>query len=125
MADRITSPADLLAMAAKAKEGIDLRSGVKDVKVTVHMGTCGIASGARDVLAFFLREVGNARLDNVTVAQAGCAGLCDEEPMITITDAGGAVYHYGHLEDKARVREIVRRHLVEGTPVTEYLIKSA
>ena len=75
MADKITSPADLLAMAAKARGGIDLRSGVKDVKVTVHMGTCGIAAGARDVLASFLREVGEANLDNVTIAQAGCVGL--------------------------------------------------
>jgi NADP-reducing hydrogenase subunit HndB len=125
MADKIKSPADLLAMAAKAKEGIDLRSGVKDVKVTVHMGTCGIAAGARDVLATFLREVGEAKLDNVTIAQAGCAGLCEQEPMITITDADGAVYHYGLLEDKARVHEIVQRHLVGGAPVAEYLIKSA
>jgi NADP-reducing hydrogenase subunit HndB len=125
MADKIKSPADLLAMAAQAREGIDLRSGVKDVKVTVHMGTCGIAAGARDVLASFLREVGEARLANVTVAQAGCAGLCEQEPMITITDADGAVYHYGLLEDKARVHEIVQRHLVGGTPVAEYLITSA
>jgi len=125
MADKITSPADLLAMAAKAKGGIDLRSGVKDVKVTVHMGTCGIAAGARDVLASFLREVGEAKLDNVTIAQAGCAGLCEQEPMITITDADGAVYHYGLLEDKAKVHAIVQRHLVGGTPVAEYLIKSA
>ena len=125
MADKITSPADLLAMAAKAKGGIDLRSGVKDVKVTVHMGTCGIAAGARDVLASFLREVGEAKLDNVTIAQAGCAGLCEQEPMITITDADGAVYHYGLLEDKAKVHAIVQRHLVGGKPVAEYLIKSA
>jgi NADP-reducing hydrogenase subunit HndB len=125
MADKIKSPADLLAMAARAREGIDLRSGVKDVKVTVHMGTCGIAAGARDVLASFLREVGEARLDNVTIAQAGCAGLCEQEPMITITDADGAVYHYGVLEDKAKVHEIVERHLIGGRPVAEYLITSA
>jgi NADP-reducing hydrogenase subunit HndB len=125
MADKIKSPADLLAMAARAKGGIDLRSGVKDVKVTVHMGTCGIAAGARDVLASFLREVGEAKLDNVTIAQAGCAGLCEQEPMITITDADGAVYHYGLLEGKAKVHEIVQRHLVGGAPVAEYLIKSA
>ena len=29
--------------------------------------------------------------------------------MITITDADGAVYHYGLLEDKAKVHEIVQR----------------
>ena len=45
--------------------------------------------------------------------------------MITITDADGAVYHYGLLEDKAKVHAIVQRHLVGGKPVAEYLIKSA
>ena len=41
------------------------------------------------------------------------------------TDADGAVYHYGLLEDKAKVHAIVQRHLVGGKPVAEYLIKSA
>ena len=34
MADKINSPADLLAMAGKAKEDIGLRSGAKEIKVT-------------------------------------------------------------------------------------------
>jgi NADP-reducing hydrogenase subunit HndB len=125
MADKIKNPADLLAMATKAKEGIDLRAGAKEVQVTVHMGTCGIAAGARDVLADFLQEISAAGLTNVSLHQAGCAGLCEQEPMITITDADGKVFHYGLLEDKAMVHEIVERHLVGGAPVDVYLIKSA
>jgi len=72
-----------------------------------------------------MREMAAAGVDNVTLRQSGCAGLCEQEPMITITDADGAVYHYGLLEDKAKVHAIVQRHLVGGTPVAEYLIKSA
>jgi NADP-reducing hydrogenase subunit HndB len=125
MADKIKSPADLLAMAARAKEGLDLRSGAKEIKVTVHMGTCGIAAGARDLVVDFIGEIADAKLDNVTIHQAGCAGLCEMEPMATVEFAEGGVYHYGHLEDRAKVHEIVQSHLVGGSPVTAYLVKSA
>ena len=124
MADKIKSPSDLLAMAAKAKEGIDLRSGAKEIKVTVHMGTCGIAAGARDVVVNFMTEVADAKLDNVTVHQSGCAGLCEMEPMATVQFADGGAYRYGHLEGRDKVHEIVKSHLVEGAPVSAYLIKS-
>jgi NADP-reducing hydrogenase subunit HndB len=125
MADKIKSPADLLAMAGKAKEDIDLRSGAKEIKVTVHMGTCGIAAGARDVVVAFLSEIGDAKLDNVTIHQSGCAGLCEMEPMATVLFAEGAVFRYGHLEGREKVHEIVQSHLVGGTPVSAYLIKSS
>jgi NADP-reducing hydrogenase subunit HndB len=125
MADKIKSPADLLAMAGKAKEELDLRGGPKEIKVTVHMGTCGIAAGARDVVVAFLSEIGDAKLDNVTIHQSGCAGLCEMEPMATVSFADGSVFRYGHLEGRDKVHEIVQTHLVEGKPVTEYLVQSA
>jgi NADP-reducing hydrogenase subunit HndB len=125
MAPRINNPADLLALAAKAREEIELRSGAKATKVTVHMGTCGIAAGAREVLATLLQEITAAGLTDVSLHQAGCAGLCEQEPMITITDAAGGVYRYGLLDDKAKVRLIVRQHLVGGRPVDECLLKSS
>lgn len=124
MADKITSPADLLAMAAKAKEAIDLRSGAKEIKVTVHMGTCGIAAGARNVVVDFISEIADAKLDNVTIHQSGCAGLCEMEPMATVQFADGNVYRYGLLEGREKVHEIVASHLVGGTPVAAYLIES-
>ena len=124
MTDKIKSPADLLAMAARAKESVDLRSGAKEIKVTVHMGTCGIAAGARDVVVNFISEIADAKLDNVTIHQSGCAGLCEMEPMATVEFAEGDVFHYGRLEDPKKVHEIVHTHLVGGTPVVDYLIKS-
>ncbi len=124
MADRIKSPAELLAMAGKAREDLDLRSGPKEVRVTVHMGTCGIAAGARDVVVAFLTEIGEAKLDNVTIHQSGCVGLCEMEPMATVSNADGSVFRYGRLESRDKVHEIVQKHLVEGKPVAEYLIAS-
>ncbi len=124
MADKIKSPADLLAMAAKAKEAVDLRTGAKEIKVTVHMGTCGIAAGARDVVVNFISEIADAKLDNVTIHQSGCAGLCEMEPMATVEFAEGDVFRYGHLESRDKIHEIVHSHLMGGSPVDDYLIKS-
>ena len=67
------------------------------------MGTCGIAAGARDVVVSFLSEIGDAKLDNVTIHQSGCAGLCEMEPMATVQFADGSAYRYGHLEGREKV----------------------
>ena len=124
MAKKITSPADLKAVRDQAVADIDLRTGRKDLRVTVHMGTCGIAAGARDVLAALMAELAVEGAAKATLQQAGCAGLCDQEPMLSLTDKTGAVFRYGRL-DKNKAREIVRQHVVRGMPVNEYLIKNA
>ena len=123
MTDKITSPEQLLARADKAKADIDLRQGRKETQVTVHMGTCGIAAGARDVVVAFMTEMSDAGVTSVSLHQTGCAGLCEEEPMATITMADGTMYRYGLL-DKDKVHAIVTDHLVGGTPVNAYLIKT-
>ncbi len=123
MAAKITSPEQLKAIAETAKAAMGVREGRKETQVTVHMGTCGIAAGARDVLAAFMTEMAAAGVKGASLHQTGCAGLCEEEPMATITQADGTMYRYGLLDD-AKVREIVRGHLAGGAPVDAYLIKT-
>jgi len=122
MADRITSPDQLKALAEKAKAGIDLRDGRKETQVTVHMGTCGIAAGAREIVAAFMAEMAAAGITTASLHQTGCAGLCEEEPMTTITQVDGSLYRYGLL-DGEKVKTIVEQHLVGGSPVDAFLIK--
>lgn len=122
MAQRINSPKDLKALQEKAKSEIDLRSGPKDLRITVHMGTCGIAAGARDVLTALMAELGKGGAEKVSLTQSGCAGLCDQEPMLTLTDKAGGSFRYGRL-DKNKVGQIVRDHVLRGQPVLEYMIK--
>jgi NADP-reducing hydrogenase subunit HndB len=119
---KIESPEDLLKFREQARSEIDLRVGPKDILLTVHMGTCGIAAGARDVLATVVEELGAAGISNAAVQQTGCVGLCDREPMMTITDKSGAIFRYGAL-DRARTRDIILHHVLRGTVVNEYLIK--
>jgi len=121
--NKIKSPADLLALRDKAKEDVELRAGGKALRITVHMGTCGIASGARDVLKQLAAELSAAGAKDVTLTQTGCAGLCDQEPMISLTDATGSMVRYGKL-DAQKVGEIVRKHVLGGTPIVDYMIRA-
>jgi NADP-reducing hydrogenase subunit HndB len=123
MTEKIKNPADLMAMAAEAKAAVTVRDDDKAIQVTVHMGTCGIAAGARDVIATFMRELPAAGVTNVTLRQSGCAGLCEAEPMITVRVADDKPYHYGLL-DEPKIKTIVSQHLVGGTPVDELLVSS-
>ncbi len=119
---RINSPADLNALRDSAIADIDLRRGPKDIRITVHMGTCGIAAGAREVLAAIMQELKSENVPAVTIQQAGCVGLCDQEPMITVTAKGGEIYRYGRL-DRIRTREVVRSHILRGVVLQDCLIR--
>ena len=116
MAKKIKSPEELRLLREWVKSEIDIRSGPKEIQVVVHMGTCGLAAGARDVLAALATELTQTSVENVTLRQSGCRGLCDQEPMITVTDSAGQEYCYGRL-DRNKVHEIVRQHLLAGQPV--------
>ncbi len=122
MSERINSPKDLLKLREAARGQIDLRGGPKESQVVVHMGTCGIAAGARDVVAELAAELDKAGVTTVTVRQSGCLGLCDQEPMLTYTDKAGRNFLYVELT-REKVREIVAAHLVKGTPVEKYIMK--
>ncbi len=123
MVKRIGSPQDLKDLRDSARAETDLRGGPKDILITVHMGTCGIAAGARDILAQLAEELHLASVENVALKRSGCLGLCDQEPMVTFTDKTGKEFLYGKL-NKKRVHQIVRDHVLGGNPVTDYVIKA-
>ena len=64
-----------------ARREISRRDASFRGKVTVHMGTCGIAAGAKDVLTAFQAGLGGNGLRDVMLSTSGCAGMCSKEPM--------------------------------------------
>ncbi|MCJ7828691.1 MAG: (2Fe-2S) ferredoxin domain-containing protein, partial [Dehalococcoidia bacterium] len=56
----------------------------KKIQVKVHLGTCGISSGANSVLQAFEQGVKSHKLSDVSVLKAACIGLCDREPVVTV-----------------------------------------
>src|SRR5271157_4335940 len=75
---------DLAKITEETRRKMNVREGGGRVKITVHMGTCGIAAGARDIISSVLHEVESRNLNDIIVTNSGCAGLCSKEPMMTV-----------------------------------------
>ena len=111
--------ADLKKIKEQYHQG--LREGGFRVKITVHMGTCGIAAGARAIMNTVMEEIAKSDAKDVAVTTSGCAGLCSQEPMATIELAGEPPVKYISLtEDK--MRRIYAEHVKDGKPVQEYAL---
>jgi NADH:ubiquinone oxidoreductase subunit F (NADH-binding)/(2Fe-2S) ferredoxin len=96
-----------------------LEPGRKSVRITVHMGTCGISSGADKVLKVLQKEQERSRRDDILIVTSGCAGICNREPLITVERAGEEPVKYAQLNEQ-KARDIFRRHVLRGEPVKEW-----
>jgi len=114
---------DLKKIRDEAKRTLTLRSGVARAKMTVHMGTCGIAAGARDVMGALLKEIEKQKVADVIVTTSGCAGLCSREPMATVEITGQSPVKYADLKPDAIVK-VFNDHVLGGKIVTEYALAS-
>jgi len=116
---------ELKAIREKMQKQMDVRENNEDnIRVVVGMATCGIAAGARPVLAAFLEEVAKRELKNVTVTQTGCIGVCRLEPIAEVYVPGEEKVTYVKLKPEM-VPRIVTEHLVNHNVVTEYTIGAA
>ena len=114
-------PGDLEAIAEKSKRTMLLREGAGRAKVIVHMGTCGIAAGARKVMKAVMDEVEAKDLKDVIVTISSCAGLCSREPMVTVELEGQPAVKYVDM-DPEKVKKVLADHVVGGQIVTEYAL---
>ena len=112
---------ELRKKRAEAQKGIYLREGKYKGKIIVHMGTCGIAAGAREIVAAFLGEIENNTEKDVMLTTSGCAGLCSMEPMATVEILNSPSVKYGNLTTK-KVKKIFKEHILDGKIVKDYAI---
>lgn len=112
---------DLRKKRAEAQKGIYLREGEFRGKIIVHMGTCGIAAGARGIVAAFLEEIEKSGMKDIMITTSGCAGLCSKEPMATVEILGSPPVKYGELTPE-KARAIFKEHIVGGTAAVEYAL---
>lgn len=112
---------DLAKIREKTKSLITIRESQGRARVTVHMGTCGIAAGARDIMDALLDEIGKSEAQDVIVTTSGCAGLCNKEPMVTIELKGHPPVKYGDLTAQ-KMREIFVQHVLGSRIMTEYAL---
>ena len=114
-------PEDLDKISERMRAQTVLREGAGRVKITVHMGTCGIASGARDILKAFVEEKSKAEMQDVILTTSGCAGLCSHEPMATIELKDEAPVKYIDLTPE-KVKRIIEEHVMGGKIVADFAL---
>jgi len=90
------------------------------VRVRVGFGSCGIAAGARKVIAQFEKSLADKGLA-IAVEQTGCNGMCFNEPLVEVFDETGKVHLYGKVAPED-VDGIIEKHIVGGKAVDELLV---
>jgi len=112
---------ELRAIKEKNRGDVISRNEKGVPTVNVHMGTCGIAAGAREVLTAIMDEVKARNMDKIHVVQSGCPGMCINEPMLTLTVPGEKPYIYIKVTPE-NAKSIIFRHLINNQPVQEWLL---
>ncbi|MFO7568697.1 MAG: (2Fe-2S) ferredoxin domain-containing protein [Smithellaceae bacterium] len=112
---------DLKKIKEKVHKEMSLRDGDRRVKVTVHMGTCGIASGAKEVMDTLMEEIETAAVHDVVVTTSGCMGLCSREPLVTVEVMNSEPIKYEYVNPN-KMRQIFKRHVLAGEIQTPFVL---
>jgi NADP-reducing hydrogenase subunit HndB len=112
---------DLDNISQSVRKSTLLREGAGRAKITVHMGTCGIASGARTIMTALMEEFEKNKIEDVILTSSGCAGLCSREPMATVELKGQTPIKYCDLTTE-KICRILKEHVIGGTVVQEYAL---
>ncbi len=112
---------DLKKIKERVLMADQFRSGQKRAKITVHMGTCGIASGARDIMDALLDELEQNNVSDVLVTTSGCIGICSREPLVTVEEQDREPLVY-ELLTAGKMRQIFRQHIMGGKIQSEFVM---
>jgi NADP-reducing hydrogenase subunit HndB len=112
---------DLKRIKEHTLKATALRQGDARVKITVHMGTCGIAAGAREVMNALMQEMAEADRQDIRVVTSGCMGMCSSEPNVTVEVLDSEPIVYQHM-DANRMRQVFRRHALLGEVQTDFAL---
>ncbi|MDK2909579.1 MAG: NADP-reducing hydrogenase subunit HndB [Bacteroidales bacterium] len=113
---QIKSLDDLKKIKEAVQQKIQLREKSLDpekvVQIKVGMATSGIASGAREVMAFLIEELEKRNIEAV-VTQVGDMGYCYAEPTIEVTLPGKEPVVFGNVDTK-KADEIIEKYIKNG-----------
>ena len=112
---------DLKRLRENAKKATALREGETTVKITVHMGTCGIAAGAREVMDALIEEMSESDRQDIRVVTSGCMGMCCSEPNVTVELKDKEAVIYQHM-NRNKIRQVFKRHVLLGEVQTDFAL---
>jgi (2Fe-2S) ferredoxin len=117
----IKSLEELKRLREEALEKRKAKTTTGQVQITVGMGTCGIAAGAREAMKTILSTIEVENLSGIVVKQTGCAGLCEWEPLVEVVVGDAPKVTYGKVSAE-RAARIMRDHVIGGQVVPEFVI---
>ncbi|HZH73154.1 MAG TPA: (2Fe-2S) ferredoxin domain-containing protein [Mariniphaga sp.] len=113
---KIKTLADLIKIREEVQSKIKLRESSNQpeqvVQIKVGMATCGIASGAKETMKYFIDELEQQAIDAI-VTQTGCMGYCYAEPTVEITLPGREPVVFGYV-NKEKADEIIEVYIKRG-----------
>jgi len=112
---------DLERIKQKTASAMALRLGKPRATITVHVGTCGIAAGAREVMQALLSELSASNRSDIRVLAAGCLGNCASEPNVTVAVEGSEPVVYQKM-DPEKVQRVFQRHILDGEVLREFIL---
>ncbi len=116
---RLKSVEELQKLRTQLQKNIESRTETSTT-ITVGMGTCGIAAGAREVMQAILAEL-DKRDINAHVTTVGCIGMCHKEPLVDIRQGDEPRITYGNITP-AMVSRLIEDHLANGQVVDEWVV---
>jgi NADP-reducing hydrogenase subunit HndB len=105
----INSPAELKKRKDVLLESLSVKG---KTRIRVHMGTSGLASGAKEIFEFFRLELEKRNIDAVVIS-TGDMGYCFAEPTIEVQRPGEEPVVYGNV-DKLKADEIIEKYIKNG-----------
>jgi NADP-reducing hydrogenase subunit HndB len=112
---------DLKRIKEETTKSTSLRDGEANIKIIVHMGTCGIAAGARAVMDALMEEMAEADRQDIRVVTSGCMGMCSSEPNVTIESMEAEPIVYQKM-DSNRMRQVFKRHVLLGEIQSDFAL---
>jgi NADP-reducing hydrogenase subunit HndB len=116
---KLKSLEDLKRVREEAQQTLKSRLDT-GTTITVGMGTCGIAAGARDTMHAILEVLAQRNID-AHVTTVGCIGQCVKEPLVDVEQAGQPRITYANVNPEM-VSRLIEEHLVQGRPIQEWVI---
>ena len=121
MVINMKSLADLEAIRQEIAPNVNMRKYSHAIRITVGMGTCGIAAGARNVMTAFTEEITKRNLEHVAVTLMDCIGKCDLEPIVEVQLPDEEKVTYVNMDPQKACR-VIEEHIINKRPVKEYMI---
>lgn len=116
---KLSSVEDLDRLRSAKQRAMQVQAATGTV-ITVGMGTCGIAAGAKETFAAIREELARRQID-ARLGIVGCIGICVKEPLVDIQQAGKPRITYANVQPDM-VPRLIEEHLIQGRPIKQWIV---